>query len=60
MEHAELIVLFLLITVAPLTTLARVINVPYPILLVVGSLVGFAPGVPDERELDLEDQRLEI
>ena len=48
MEHAELIVLFLLVTVAALTTLARVINVPYPILLVVGgSLVGFAPGVPD-------------
>ena len=54
MEHAELVVLFLLVTVAALTTLARVIDVPYPILLVVGgSLVGFAPGVPDV-ELDPE------
>ena len=35
-------------TVAVLTALARVLRVPYPILLVVGgSLVGFAPGVPD-------------
>ena len=48
MEHAELIVLFLLVAVAALTMLARVLDVPYPILLVIGgSLVGFAPGVPD-------------
>jgi CPA1 family monovalent cation:H+ antiporter len=54
MEHAELIVLFLLVAVAALTTLARVLGVPYPILLVIGgSLVGFAPGVPDV-ELDPE------
>ena len=54
MEHAELIVLFLLVAVAALTTLARVLDVPYPILLVIGgSLVGFAPGVPD-AELDPE------
>ena len=52
MEHIELVVLFLLVTVAVLTALARVIGVPYPILLVIGgSLVGFAPGVP-EIELD--------
>ena len=55
MEHVELVVLFLLVTVAGLTALARVLDVPYPILLVVGgSLVGFAPGVPDvELEPDL-------
>ena len=54
MEHAELVVLFLLVTVAALTALARVLGVPYPILLVIGgSLVGFAPGVPDV-ELDPE------
>ena len=48
MEHIELVVLFLLVTVAALTALARVLRVPYPVLLVVGgSLVGFAPGVPD-------------
>jgi monovalent cation/hydrogen antiporter len=48
MEHAELVVLFLLVTVAALTALARVLGTPYPILLVIGgSLVGFAPGVPD-------------
>jgi monovalent cation/hydrogen antiporter len=47
-EHIELVVLFLLVTVAVLTALARVLRVPYPILLVIGgSLVGFAPGVPD-------------
>jgi Na+/H+ antiporter len=51
----ELVILFLLVTVAALTALARVLRVPYPILLVVGgSLVGFAPGVPDvQLEPDL-------
>src|SRR5918999_5506746 len=55
MEHAELVLLFLLVTVAALTTLARVLGVPYPIILVLGgSLVGFAPGVPHvELEPDL-------
>jgi Na+/H+ antiporter len=54
-EHIELVVLFLLVTVAALTALARVVGVPYPILLVIGgSLVGFAPGVPDvQLEPDL-------
>jgi Na+/H+ antiporter len=52
--HVELIVLFLLVAVAALTALARVLGVPYPILLVVGgSLVGFAPGVP---EIELEPE----
>ena len=42
-------------TVAVLTALARVLGLPYPILLVIGgSLVGFAPGVPDvQLEPDL-------
>ena len=55
MEHPELVLLFLLVTVAAFTALARVIDVPYPIMLVVGgSLVGFAPGVPEiELEPDL-------
>jgi len=47
-EHIELVVLFLLVTVAALTSVARLLGVPYPIVLVIGgSLVGFAPGVPD-------------
>jgi hypothetical protein len=87
MEHVQLVVLFLLVAVAALTTLARVLGLPYPILLVVGgSLVGYQRMVREvldaqrrrvielrddgtisgdvlhvlERELDLEDQRLEI
>jgi Na+/H+ antiporter len=48
MDHIELVLLFLLVAVSALTALARVLNVPYPILLVIGgSLVGFVPGVPD-------------
>ena len=55
MVHVELIVLFLLVAVAMLTALSRLLGVPYPIMLVVGgSLVGFAPGVPEiELEPDL-------
>ena len=54
MEHVELVLLFLLIAVAALTALARVVGVPYPIMLVLGgSLVGFAPGVP---EIELEPE----
>src|SRR5919199_3167835 len=50
MEHVELIVLFLLVAVAALTALARAVNVPYPIALVLGgSVIGFLPGVPDVR-----------
>jgi Na+/H+ antiporter len=53
--HVELVVLFLLVSVAALTALSRVLRVPYPILLVLGgSIVGFAPGVPDvQLEPDL-------
>ena len=48
MGHIELVLFFLLVSVSVLTGLARVINLPYPILLVVGgSVLGFAPGVPD-------------
>src|SRR3954452_24738212 len=48
MEHVELVLLFLLVAVAALTWLARRLDVPYPILLVLGgSVIGFAPGVPD-------------
>ena len=55
MEHLELVLLFLLVAVAGLTGLAQVLRVPYPILLVVGgSVLGFAPGVPHvELEPDL-------
>jgi CPA1 family monovalent cation:H+ antiporter len=54
-DHVELVVLFLLLAVAVLTAIARVLGVPYPIMLVVGgSLVGFAPGLPEvELEPDL-------
>jgi Na+/H+ antiporter len=51
-SHLELLVLFLLLAVVALTGLARHLRVPYPIFLVIGgSLLGFAPGVPDV-ELD--------
>src|SRR3954452_20371911 len=55
MEHVELVLLFLLVAVAALTWLARRLDVPYPILLVLGgSVIGFAPGVPDvQLEPDL-------
>src|SRR3954453_1652637 len=54
MDHVELVVLFLLVTVAGLTALSRRLGVPYPILLVIGgSLAGFVPGVPNV-ELDPE------
>ncbi|MDO8185293.1 Na+/H+ antiporter [Conexibacter sp. JD483] len=48
MEHLELTLLGLLLAVVGLTALARLWNVPYPILLVIGgSLLGFVPGLPD-------------
>lgn len=52
MEHIELTLLGLLLAVVGLTALARLWNVPYPILLVIGgSLLGFVPGLPS-IELD--------
>ncbi|MGH3661256.1 MAG: Na+/H+ antiporter, partial [Micromonosporaceae bacterium] len=47
MGHAELLVAGLLVTVAGLSMLARLLSVPYPIVLVVGgALLGFVPGLP--------------
>jgi CPA1 family monovalent cation:H+ antiporter len=48
LDHLELILFGLLVAVAALSALAHVLDVPYPILLVVGGcLIGFVPGVPD-------------
>jgi CPA1 family monovalent cation:H+ antiporter len=45
-EHLELTILGLLVAVAGLSALARIVRVPYPILLVVGGLaLGFVPGI---------------
>ena len=47
-SHTEIIVAGLLLAVAALVTLARVMNVPYPIFLVLGGLaLGAIPGMPD-------------
>src|ERR687884_427656 len=54
MGEAELLIAGLLVAVAVLSTLARQLSVPYPIVLVVGgALLGFVPGLP-EVELDPE------
>ncbi|HSK97355.1 MAG TPA: Na+/H+ antiporter [Euzebyales bacterium] len=43
----ELLLLVLVVAVAGLSVLARVVDVPYPILLVIGGLaLGFVPGIP--------------
>jgi len=48
MGEAELLLLGLMVAVVALSVLARVIRVPYPILLVLGGLVlGFVPGMPE-------------
>jgi CPA1 family monovalent cation:H+ antiporter len=48
LDHLELILFGLLVAVAALSALAHVLDVPYPILLVVGGcLIGFVPGIPD-------------
>jgi CPA1 family monovalent cation:H+ antiporter len=47
MQGFELPLLTLIVAVAGLSVLAAVVDVPYPILLVLGGLVlGFVPGVP--------------
>ena len=47
MGHAEILIAGLLIAVAGLSSLARRISIPYPIVLVVGgALFGFVPGIP--------------
>ena len=54
MGQAELLIAGLLVAVAGLSTLARYLSVPYPIVLVVGgALLGFVPGLP-EVKLDPE------
>jgi Na+/H+ antiporter len=48
MGQAELLIAGLLVAVAGLSTLARFLSVPYPIVLVVGgALLGFIPGLPE-------------
>ena len=48
--HTELVLAGLLFAVAALVTAARVLNVPYPVFLVLGGLLtAFVPGVPDLR-----------
>jgi Na+/H+ antiporter len=48
MGEVEAILISLLVAVAVLGAAARAINVPYPIVLVVGGLgLGFVPGMPD-------------
>jgi len=49
-DHFELVVFGLLLAVSGLAVLARLLRIPYPILLVLGGLAfGFIPGVPDVR-----------
>ena len=48
MGQAEILIAGLLVAVAGLSALARVLSVPYPIVLVVGgALAGFIPGLPE-------------
>ena len=55
MEHIEIFLIGLFVAVAGLSTLARVLSIPYPILLVLGGLVmAVIPGLPEvELEPDL-------
>jgi monovalent cation/hydrogen antiporter len=54
-EHFEVFLIVLFVSVAVLNSIARWLAVPYPIPLVLGGLVlGFLPGIPDiELEPDL-------
>jgi Na+/H+ antiporter len=48
LHELELLLLALMMAVAGLCVLARLVGVPYPILLVLGGLVlGFVPGMPE-------------
>src|SRR3954454_21652872 len=50
MGQAELLIAALLVGVAGLSALARVISIPYPIVLVIGgALFGLIPGVPEVK-----------
>jgi monovalent cation/hydrogen antiporter len=55
MEHLEIFLIGLFVAVAGLSTLARMLSIPYPILLVLGGLVlAVIPGLPEvELEPDL-------
>ena len=53
MAEAELLIVGLLVAIAGLSALARRLSVPYPIVLVVGAVLGFVPGLP-EVKLDPE------
>jgi len=51
---AELLIPGLLLAIVALASLAQVLNIPYPVVLVVGgALIGFIPGLP-QVELDPE------
>jgi CPA1 family monovalent cation:H+ antiporter len=46
-QEVELVLISMLVAVAGLATAARLANIPYPIVLVVGGLaLGFVPGLP--------------
>ena len=48
MHEVEFVLVSLLVAVAVLASAARAVNIPYPIVLVIGGLVmGFIPGLPD-------------
>jgi monovalent cation/hydrogen antiporter len=48
MHEVEFVLVSLLVAVAGLGAAARAVNIPYPIVLVVGGLaLGFIPGLPD-------------
>jgi Na+/H+ antiporter len=54
MHGVELVLISLLVAVSVLAAASRAINVPYPIVLVLGGLVmGFVPGIP---EVELEPE----
>ena len=55
MHEVETVLVSLLVAVAVFAVVARAVNVPYPIVLVIGGLImGFIPGLPDvELEPDL-------
>ena len=50
MNQVEILLIGLLVAVVGLSALARVLAVPYPIILVLGGAVlGFIPGLPEVR-----------
>jgi len=54
MGQAEILIAGLLVAIAGLSTLARYLSLPYPIVLVIGgALLGFVPGLP---EVELEPE----